>query len=174
MSEQKVNNEIQDIAPEMLVVDCRPIGSILVDLPAGAMVGLQAEHEGLDETLQEIVTNQSTIGERAGVTNSDIQDLKTINGYIDKIDEELPRARKIVELLEESRAKHDHDRHRLIAAIASMVETRARLLQDDSLLARYEKTRTYRSARAIKGAKTRKRNAAAAQDEATDPSTPSV
>lgn len=45
-----------------------------------------------------------------------------------------------------------------VSAIASMAEAQAKAFGDSSILARYEKTRAYRSAAALKAARTRRRN----------------
>src|SRR6185436_13721214 len=87
----------------------------------------------------------------------------------------LPAARKLVEILEESRAKYDDQRQRIVYATAEAVDRRAKHAADGgTLLARYQKTREYRSAIALKGYKTRRRNAppeAETQTEAEKPTT---
>jgi hypothetical protein len=80
---------------------------------------------------------------------------------IAKIDALLPAARKLVELLEETRAVLDDRRQRQMSAIATAAEGRAKVLRKPELLAKYEKTRAYRSAGAMKGVRTRRRNESA-------------
>jgi hypothetical protein len=66
---------------------------------------------------------------------------------------------RCIELLEETRGKLDGQCQHQISAIALSVESRAKAYSDDELLARYEKTRTYRSAVGVKAARTRRKNA---------------
>jgi hypothetical protein len=147
------------IDPSVLVLDCTDVGPYLVDLQAGARKGMRGELKGLNEVLAEIATNQTTLGERAGVTEADMERFQTLNERIAIMDQHLIRVRTLAELLTESRAKLEDDRQRQISAIAATVEARAKAFKDDVLLARYEKTRTYRSSVGIKAAKTRRRNA---------------
>jgi peptidoglycan hydrolase CwlO-like protein len=78
---------------------------------------------------------------------------------------QLPAALKLVEILHESKAAIDDKRQRLISAFAQPAESRAKAQGNDTtLLAKYEKTRAYRSAIAEKGAKTRKKKEAEAAE----------
>lgn len=158
-----------------LVIDCSKQGSFLVDLPHRGMRGLLVERAGFTEVLGEILANQATVGPKAGVTQDDIDGILLDNAYIDDIDAILPAARKLVELLVESRAFYDDDRQRRVHAIANLIEGRARTTGVTELLAKYEKTRTYRSATGVKGAKTRKAKAKAkAQAQQTQTQTPPI
>jgi len=153
-----------------LVVDATELRPFLVDLPPGARQGMQTRRSGFDEAFAEVVANQPSIGPRAGVTEHDYETLIRAEEQLAEIDARLPAARKLVELLEETRATI-HDRsHRLISAIASSVEGRASALGEPELLGRYEKTRTYRSASAAKGHRTRRRNLRNTDSEDSAPS----
>ncbi len=71
--------------------------------------------------------------------------------------------------------KHDDQRQRIVHALAVGVERRAKTRSDGgTLLAKYQKTREYRSATALNGVKTRRRNqqAEAAEAEANPASQP--
>ena len=147
--------------PGDLIVNVTPLAKSLVDLAEGRTRGMLFEQPGFAEVVLEIIANQETFGDRAGITNGDFADLQNTSDIIAQIDSYLPAARKLVEILEESRAKYDDHRQRLIYAIADAVERRARPRNDgDTLLAKYQKTREYRSAIARKAVRTRRRNAA--------------
>ncbi|MDI1432745.1 hypothetical protein [Polyangium sorediatum] len=155
-----------------LVLDCSKHGSFLVDLPQGRMRGLLVERPGFPEALAEVVANQATVGPRAGVTQDDIDAILVDNERVADIDAVLPAARKLVELLEESRAHYDDDRQRRVHAIANLIEGRARTTGIDEVLAKYDKTRAYRSATGLKGMKTRKANKKKAESTPATPPTP--
>jgi hypothetical protein len=142
-----------------LAIDCTALESFVEDLPPGALVGMRARQPGYKDVVNEIVSNQPALGGRAGVTDEDIQALLLADERIELIDAQLPAARKLVEMLEETRGKLDDQCQRQISAIGVSVQSRAKAYNDDELLARYEKTRTYRSATAYKAAKTRRKNA---------------
>jgi predicted Zn-dependent protease len=156
-----------------LTIDCSSLEPFLIDLPIGGRVGLKTEQPGLDLAVAEIMANQANHGDKAGVTALDVQLLRDTSKKIDSIDEQLPAVRKLLEVLEETRAVLDDQRNRQVSAIASAVENRAKIHRDDGLLAKYENTRTYRSASGHKAARTRRRNLAiqaqqaAGQAEAT-------
>lgn len=160
-------NKDKAVAVDSLAVDCTALASILVDLPPGGQKGFQATQAGYGEVVEEILGNQPRYGERAGVTRQDILRITTADSNIESIDAELSKARKIVEILEESRAKYDDQRQRHVYAVAIAVERRARANSDTELLAKYEKTRAYRSAIGIKAAKTRRKNASAKDQQAS-------
>lgn len=141
-----------------LVIDGSALGPHLVDLPPRGMLGLLVERPGFAAVVGEILANQATVGPKAGVTQEEVDAILLDNALVDDIDAILPAARKLVELLEESRAFYDNDRQRRVHAVANLIEGRARTTGVDELLAKYEKTRAYRSATGVKGARTRKSN----------------
>jgi len=155
------------VALDALTVDCSSLGSFLVDLPPRARIGMLTEQSGFAGVIAEIRTHQSRFGERAGITAADFDSFQESNDRIAQIDARLPALRKLLEILVETRAKEDHKRQRQVYDFAEAIDRRARTSSDTDLLAKYEKTRAYRSANAIKGAKTRAKRA-----ETT--STPSV
>lgn len=134
-----------------------------VDLPPGALSGLRSAHEGVDAVVAEVKANQTTWGDKAGVTAGDYDALVTSHSHIQEIDLYLGPARKLVEILEESRAKEVDARERAISAIAGSADLRASQPGNETVAAKYEATRTYRSEIAKKGAKTRAKNAEAAK-----------
>lgn len=143
-----------------LAIDATPVASFAVDLEAGAMQGMRTEQPGFPDVLKEIFSNQAAMGDLAGVTASDLAELQKTNEQIDQLDVYLPPAEKLAEVLVETRAKLDDKRQRLVSAIAQAVESRAKSSGNQDLLAKYEKTRAYRSAVGLKAARTRRKNAA--------------
>ncbi|MCA9298666.1 MAG: hypothetical protein KDA28_06345, partial [Phycisphaerales bacterium] len=141
-------------------IDASSCSAYVVDLPPGGMVGLLSDHEGVNLVVDEVVANQSTWGDAAGVTAGDFADLTTANARIAEIDLYLPAARKLVELLTETRAMQVETRERVILSVARSVDARARRAGNEGLLGKYEKTRAYRSEAALKAARTRKKAAA--------------
>lgn len=156
--------------PELgeLHIDASDLASFIVDLQDGATRGMRTEQENFPEVLGEIAANQASLGDKAGITASDYGDLQLANERIAQIDVFLPAARKLVEVLEESRARLDDQRQRAVHGFARSVEDRAKTRDDGAtLLAKYEKTRAYRSAIGVKALKTRLKNAKeSAGDEA--------
>ena len=142
-------------------IDATDLLTFLKDLPEGATRGMRTEQDGFVEVLQEVLSNQAAYGDKAGITTGDINDLVLANDRIAQIDRFLPAAQKLVEMLEETRAQLDDQRQRAVNGFARSVEDRAKSREDGaSLLARYQKTRVYRSAIGVKAAKTRRKNEA--------------
>jgi hypothetical protein len=149
----------EPVAVGALAIDCKDLASFIVDLPPGGMRGFLHEQEGFADAIAEILANQPLMGEAVGITKSDIERLTLLNKRVAMIDARLPAVQKLLELLLETRATLDTQRQRQVHAIAGLIEGRARSLGDQSLLAKYEKTRAYRSAVGLKAAKTRRKNA---------------
>jgi hypothetical protein len=149
------------VSAESLLVDCRALAGFIEDLAPGELHGRHGTQEGYADVVLEVKTNQAVWGIQVGITSDDIQFLADADERVAGIDENLSKARKLVEVLEETRAKLDSERHRRISTIAAMVDARTRSRGDTALLAVYEKTRAYRSAIAMKGVKTRRKNAEA-------------
>jgi vacuolar-type H+-ATPase subunit H len=158
MSGTPKNPQVGDLS-----IDATDLASFIVDLPPGAMQGMRTEHEGVDDVVAEITANQATWGDKAGVTAGDFDQVTTSTQRIQLIDTYLGPARKMVEMLEETRAQEVDARERAISSIAKSAETRASKPANKVLLAKYEATRAYRSEFANKGAKTRKKNVEAAK-----------
>jgi hypothetical protein len=152
-------DEMKTVDIGTLLIDATPFAEFIVDLPPGARQGLRSEQAGYGDAVAEVVSNQAVWGDQAGITAGDFAELTLANERIAKIDALLPAARKMVEVLEETRALLDDRRQRQVSAIATAVEGRAKALRKPELLAKYEKTRAYRSAIAMKAARTRRRNA---------------
>lgn len=141
-----------------LSIDCSNLADFIVDLPPGAMAGLRQEREGMVEVLTEVANNQKSHGARAGIGTDEAAALTELTAKIAEVRKYLGPARKLVELLEETEAKLDHDRHQHISNMAVSVEQRAKMVGNGDLLALYRATRSYRSAPGLKAARTRAKN----------------
>lgn len=150
------------VAMDMLLIDCRDMAPFLQDLAPGELKGIKGTQEGYDEVVAEILSNQRMCGELIGITHRDIEELTLANQRVATLDACLPTLRKLLEIMEETRIKIDGERHRRVCEIAALVDVRSKASRDSSLLARYEKTRTYRSAPGVKAARTRRKNREAA------------
>jgi hypothetical protein len=155
-----MDSESKKPALNDLFVDARPCAEYLIDLAPGERQGLRVALDGFLEAAAEVVDNQSHYGDRAGISEKDFETFSIAVERKDQIQARLRVARKLVEVLEESEAVHDDSAQRQIFGFAQVIEARAKAYGDPELLARYEKTRAYRSAVGIKAAKTRRRNEA--------------
>jgi hypothetical protein len=151
-----------------LHVDATDLVDDTVDLHERARLGMRRAQPGYELAEAEIVANQPTLGERAGITTLTVQEIVDSSARIVRIRERLHAARKLVEILEESEAFHDDKRQRLVYGAADSVETQAKARGDHELLAKYERTRSYRSAIGKKAARTRQRNQEDLVDAPTD------
>jgi hypothetical protein len=134
------------------------------DAPPGALQGLLFTHEDFSKACDEVFSAHAQYGATAGIPDGDIKDLTEANARIARIDAFLPAYLKAAEVLTETRAKLDDKRQRLILDAANSVDRRAG--KTPVLLAKYEKTRAYRSAIALKGVKTKAENAKQAAEAA--------
>lgn len=152
-------NDPKNPQPGDLSIDAEEIRDIVIDLAPGATQGWRREQDGFDDVVQEIFANQAAYGSRAGITEADVQSFATNNTNIARVRKYRGAVEKLAEILAETEAAFDEDRHRQISTFATAVEQRAKQKGNEDLLARYQKTREYRSAAALKGLKTRERNA---------------
>src|SRR5262245_34512580 len=95
----------------IFAIDLNPLKAFLVDLPPHGTVGMRHEQDGWEAVRQEIVNNQPTYGDRAGITTTDFTRFTTQNGQLDQIASQLPAVKKAVEVLTESLAYVDNRRH---------------------------------------------------------------
>jgi uncharacterized coiled-coil DUF342 family protein len=145
---------------DSLAIDCTPMAPYIAELQKGRRRGLCTERAGVADVINEIMTNQALHGESAGITTVDFAQFTEVNEQIEEVDASLPAARELVKRMENTRAVLIDKRQRMISGFAESAESRAKVNKNELLLAKYEKTRTYRSASAIKAVKTRKKNAA--------------
>ena len=144
-----------------LLIDARPLDSFLIDMPPEwDRRGLLRRREGFDDVWHEIETNQARLGERAGITERDYQELCTAEEQLRQIQALLPRARKLTEVLEENAARLDDRIQRMVRGMAATIDIRAQSMDDREILGPYERVRRYRSAVQIQSARTRRRKRA--------------
>jgi hypothetical protein len=143
-----------------LIVDASNLTGVVVDVPTDKLSGLLTSQPGCDEVVAEVHSNQPVLGVQAGIRDEDVADIDATVAQMAEIRSLLPASRKLLELLEDTYAVLDDRLQRQVFTIASTVERRAKMLRKDELLARYDKTRKYRSATGDKAARTRKRNQA--------------
>jgi hypothetical protein len=146
------------------VFDGSEFVSYAQDLPPGKCQGMLTAREGFADVSNEILMSHATHGGKAGIPDQDAADLAACNERIARIDAFLPPLLKAVEILTETRYLLDDQRQRIALDAAQAVDRRAKKAPE--LLAKYEKTRAYRSAIAKKGLKTKEKNAAEPQPPA--------
>lgn len=157
-----MSEDAKKTGPSPFVIDARDVASFLVDLPRGATRGMKRAQEGFDLVLLEIFANQPKLGETIGILSRDVEELRLLTARLELIAKHLPNLRKLLELMVETELVLDNRRQQLVRTIAKTVDNAAYLNKSDSISARYEETRNYRSAPAKKGVKTRQRRAALA------------
>lgn len=156
MADDPKNPEIGELA-----VDVTDLAPVIVDLPPGDGQGLKSEQEGCDEVVDEIVANQPGWGAKAGVSKEEVEDLTATHKQIARIDKLIPVVAKLLELLKDTRAVLADKRERLIRAVAWSVDAKVGVKGNEVLVAKYSRSRAYRSALGEKAARTRKKNASA-------------
>lgn len=161
-----MGEEIMKVPVGSLAVDCTHMTSWVKDYPPGELIGKRATQEGYEAAVDEIIANQLSWGSKVGVSADDIRGIRLADMRIAMIDACLPAARKMVEMLEETRIVVDDERHRRISKVAALVDAQTKTGPQPDLLARYEKTRAYRSQAAMKAVRTRRQNAAAEEPAA--------
>jgi len=162
MANDPLNPEVGDVS--FNGEEFRPY---IQDVPTGGLQGMLTAQPNFTNVLKEILANQAQYGAKAGVTVDDFDDLVTTTAHIERVDVFIRPAQKFVEMLIETRYLLEDRRQRLALNVAQSVDRRA--LRDPQLLAKYEKTRAYRSAAAKKGLKTRRKNTEPAQKLAPKP-----
>jgi hypothetical protein len=154
------NQNRQQSDDDPYLVDVRHLATDLTDTEVGGRQGLRVEQPGFADVIREFIANQARYGERAGITQRDLDALLGAIGRRDEIDKYLYKSRMISERLGETRAVVDDEIQRMVFGLAQVVEARAKAFGDDEILGLYERVRAYRSAVGFKAAKTRRRNEA--------------
>ena len=157
MAKDSKNLAAENPEPGVWSLDASPVAAFARYRREGEPPARNREQRGLEDVFQEIFGNQLTVGTRAGVTAEDITALQTSNEQIEIVRRYLGTARKLVEVLEYTQADLDETRHKRIHTIATAVDRRSQIPGNEELTLRYEKTRAYRSATALKAVKTRRR-----------------
>lgn len=130
--------------------------------------GLRPDQEGITEVRVELEHALPVSGAAVGVPDDVHDHFVMCNETIDMIDQQLGVARKLVEVLEESRAFYVDARNNDISLIVDALQSRAQRRKEPALLLPFERTLRYPSQAAQKGVRTRRRNAeeaAAAEEE---------
>jgi hypothetical protein len=143
--------------PGDLAIDASPIKEDLITVPPGELAGIRTEQDGYDDAEVEMVSNQEEFGEMAGIPGSDITELQTLTAKIKRLRTYRRALDRLSQIVSESERFHDNRRHQIISSSASAVDKRSRRAGYRMLLKKYEKTRSYRSASAEKGVRTRQR-----------------
>jgi hypothetical protein len=138
----------------------RHLAPRLADTEVGARQGFRVEQPGFPDVVREFLANQASYGERAGITQRDLDMLLDAISRRDEIDKHLYKARMIFERLEETRSVTDDEIQRMVFGFAQVIDARAKAFGDTDILGLYERVRAYRSAIGLKAAKTRRRNEA--------------
>jgi hypothetical protein len=139
------------------VFDGSEFTAYAVDLAPGDCLGMLPTREGFLLVCQELLTNQAALGAIAGIADKEITDLSTANARIERIDVFLPALHKAVEMLTETRYLLDDQRQRIALDAAKAIDRRVKRYPE--LLAKYQRTREYRSEIAKKALKTKAKNA---------------
>ncbi|MFT3767954.1 MAG: hypothetical protein QM820_21090 [Minicystis sp.] len=143
----------------VFTIDLAPMKAFLVDLPPGATRGMRRVQDGWENVENEIVGNQAKYGDRAGITTDDFDRFVALNDQYAQIAPQIPMLEKTEEVVLESLAYIDNQRHKLLTQFADAAEGHASAEGNDpTLLTAYEKTIAYRSVIADKAVKTRKKN----------------
>ena len=140
-----------------LTFDGSEFAAYAVDMPPGACKGMLVTRPGFFDVCKEITDNQSECGGKAGIADPEVDELAQTNERIARIDAFLPALAKAAEILTETRYVLDDKRQRMVMDAAQAVDRRAKNAPE--LLAKYEKTREYRSVIAKKALKTKQQNA---------------
>lgn len=140
-----------------LVFDGTEFTPYAVDLPPGACKGMLVTRDGFFDVCKEITDNQAECGGKAGIADQEAEELALTNERIARIDAFLPALAKAAEILTETRYMLDDKRQRMVMDAAQGIDRRAKNAPE--LLAKYEKTREYRSATAKKAVKTKQHKA---------------
>ena len=148
-----------------LTNDLTPLKDKLFDLEAGSMRGLRFDLPHFADVTLELAQSYPTAGENAGIPQDVYDHFVTCNAIVDIIDEKLVIARKQLEVLEESRAFYVDARQNDIALMVDAMRSRAQRRKDSSILSPFERTIAYNGQIGDKAAKTRKQNAAKAQEQ---------
>jgi len=138
----------------------------LLDLGERGLRGLRVDLEGFEEAKHELAMSIPQHGKGAGVPQDVYEHFLECNETVDLIDELLPIAEKMVEVLRETRAVKVDGRQNDISLIVDAVRGRAQRRKDKTILEPFEKTIRYSGQLATKAMKTRRKNAEKAREEA--------
>jgi len=130
----------------------------LVDLDPEEKRGLRTDLEGFEGVVAELAQSVPMHGAEAGIPQDVYAHFLVGNETVEFIDESLPAMKKVVEVMEESRAHHVDARQNDISLMVDAMRSRAQRRKDESILTPFEKTIKYLGQTGFKAAKTRKKN----------------
>lgn len=143
-------------------IDASNLQGRLIDLTAQQRKGLRPDKANFEKAKQELTTQFPLKGSAAGIPQDVFDEFVASNAVVELIDEKLADAKKLVEVLSETRAYHVNIRQNSVSLIADAIQSRARRKKDPSLLAPFPETLKYVGQSGVKAAKTRKKNKEAA------------
>lgn len=155
-----------------LTVDLSDVKDDLVDLPPGAMKGIRAEQDGIEEVTKELAAAMPAHGDAADVPPQAYQRFVTRSALLGKLRAHEMELEKALEIIKETRAKTENDREDDITTIVRAVTSAASRQKNPGLAAPFQKTIAYNGQIAEKGVQTRKKNAEAKAGEAKDATPP--
>jgi len=138
-----------------------PLQGRLKDLEPGERRGMRTDQEGFEQMASELAQQVPVHGAAAGIPQDVYDHFLMCNDTVTLIDVELPVARKIVEVLEESRAYYVNARQNDVGLMVDAMRSRAQRRKDESILAPFQLTIQYNGQIGVKAVKTRKKNAEA-------------
>ena len=149
-------------------VDLNHLRGILVDLPRGGTRHLRREQPGMDAVIQELKNEVPRRGAEAGIPESAYRRFLECTSHLEKIREVKGWLEKMLEVVKESEARYEHERENSVSQIADAVRSTARREGKSGILAPFEKLLRYNSQLAEKAWKSRRQNAAHADEETVD------
>lgn len=147
-------------------VDASSLQGKLLDLTTKQRRGLRTDQPHFEKAKGEILTQFPLKGVASGIPQDVFDGFVESNTLVDQIDAKLAEAKKLVEVLTETRAYHVHLRQNQISMIADSLKSRANRTKDPSVLAPFPETLKYAAQVGVKAAKSRKKKLEAAQVKA--------
>ena len=132
-----------DIYPGPYVVDCTILQGCIIDIVNGGMRGLRTDRPGFTFVTLELANAVPLVGVTAGVPQDVYDHFVMCNQTVDGVDERLAVARKLVEVLEETRAFYIDARQNDLSLIVDAIKSRAQRRKDSKVLLQFERTLEY-------------------------------
>lgn len=152
-----------------LTADLANVKDALVDLPPGALHGVRREQPGIAGVLAELAHALPQYGNDAEVHGAFHSRIMQASIDIQKLEEHEIILKKMLEVVQESKAQWMNNREYDISAVGAKVVESATRQKKPELLAYFEKTLQYRSQVGLKAVATRKKKA---KSEAPSPVAP--
>jgi vacuolar-type H+-ATPase subunit H len=151
--------------PGPFIINLEDLRDKLIDLPDGATRGLRSEQEGFPRVLAVLARSVPAHGEAAGVSLRVYARIVENTGTIDTLAQHEGDLEKLVEIVRETRKKLEHDREHDVGLIVDVVESTAQRTGDTALRAAFEEVIRYKNQIAAKATQTRRKNAAAKDED---------